>query len=71
MDFAHKGLWHTHKAPVSADARLQGRGSSPDEEIIAAPSNRFHHQVAMSQRTQPVRCARYARTSTPEPQARA
>ena len=35
MEFAHKVLWHAHKATVSADARLQGRGSAPGEEIIA------------------------------------
>ena len=35
MDFAHKVLWHAHKATVSADACLQGRGSAPEEEIIA------------------------------------
>ena len=35
MDFAHKVLWHAHKATVSADARLQGRGSAPGEEIMA------------------------------------
>ena len=35
MDFAHKVLWHAHKAAVSADACVQGRGSAPEEEIIA------------------------------------
>ena len=42
MDFAHKVLWHTHKAPVSADARLQGRESAPDEEIIALTEAGVH-----------------------------
>ena len=32
---AQSPVWHAHKATVSADARLQGRGSAPGEEIIA------------------------------------
>ena len=42
MDFAHKVLWHAHKATVSADACLQGRGSAPEEEIIAPTEAGVH-----------------------------
>ena len=42
MDFAHKVLWHAHKATVSADACLQGRGSAPEDEIIAPTEAGVH-----------------------------
>ena len=35
-----KVLWHAHKAAVSADACLQGRGSAPEQEIIASDGSR-------------------------------